>query len=299
MRTWRRIDGLAVYRIGDGPPLLLMPGPHRYSRPGTGSFDVLADGVTRLGRSAVTFDPPGSGHSAGPARLGMEEMLRCADVATGAEAGAAPVDAVGHSMAGLALLAYALRRPDRVRRLVLVGTGAGGPAYTRAPGALWNRTHPDFWGMAAIGVLHIAWPTRGSERLMNNYIARRSVCDRRHASVEAITASDWFRRRQGRPDWHRIARRLDYSARLPEIAAPTLVICGRKDPQFPPTSSRQLAMGISGAELVWFERSGHYPHIEEPDAFWSAVEGFLARPTPRAPTPPRVQSSLVERDADE
>jgi pimeloyl-ACP methyl ester carboxylesterase len=274
--TWRRIDGLAVYRVGLGPPVLVMPGPHRYSRPGVGSFDVLVDGVTRLGRSVVTFDPPGSGLSPGPARLGMDEMLHCADLAIGAEAGAAPVDAVGHSMAGLVLLAYALRRPERVRRLVLIGTGAGGPAYTRAPGALWNRTHPDFWGMATVGVLHIVWPTRGSERLMNNYIARRSVRDARHASVDRITASDWFRRRLGRPDWHRIARRLDYSTRLAEITAPTLVLCGRHDPQFPPMSSRQLAAGIDGAALVWFDHSGHYPHVEEPDAFWSAVDGFLA-----------------------
>ena len=27
-------DGLAVYRIGRGEPVLVMPGPHRFERPG-------------------------------------------------------------------------------------------------------------------------------------------------------------------------------------------------------------------------------------------------------------------------
>lgn len=278
----RTVDGLASYRVGDGAPILLMPGPHRYSRPGVGTFDVLIDGLVDLGRQVVTFDPPGSGHSTRPARLTLDEMLGCADEALVASAAQPPVDAVGHSMAGLVLLSYALERPGRVRRLILIGTGAGGPAYMKAPGALWNRTHPGFWGLAAVGVAHMLWPTRGSERLMNNYVERRSLVDPRHVAPDPITAADWFRRREGRPDWHRIARRLDYSGRLTEITVPTLVLCGRYDPQFPPAGSRQLADGIPGARMIWFERSGHYPYVEEPDAFWEAVGAFLSQPVPAA-----------------
>jgi hypothetical protein len=46
--------------------------------------------------------------------------------------------------------------------------------------------------------------------------------------------------------------------------------------QFPPTCSEELAREIHGAQLIFFERSGHYPFIEEPEAFWSAVASFLA-----------------------
>jgi pimeloyl-ACP methyl ester carboxylesterase len=57
---------LAVYRIGEGRPVLFMPGPHRFQRPGLRSADALIAGLTGLGRSVITFDPPGSGQSTRP-----------------------------------------------------------------------------------------------------------------------------------------------------------------------------------------------------------------------------------------
>jgi pimeloyl-ACP methyl ester carboxylesterase len=86
----------------------------------------------------------------------MAEMHDCAEAALDACGIAGPVDGLGHSMGGLAMLAFAIEHPGRIRRLVLVGTGSGGRAYMAAPGALWNRSHPAFWRMAALGLLHIA-----------------------------------------------------------------------------------------------------------------------------------------------
>ncbi len=273
--SWTMHRGLAVYAFGAGEPILLMPGPHRFQRPGLRSADALIAGLTGLSRQVITFDPPGSGRSTRPARLGMEEMHQCADETLDACALAGPVDALGHSMGGLAALAYTLQRPQRVRRLVLVGTGSGGPAYMTAPGALWNRSHPCFWRMALLGTLHIAWPRLGPERILNNFIQRQSFCDRRLVEQAEVNLGDWFRPRQGRTDWHRVARKLDYAPRLAELGAPALILCGRHDPQYPPVCSEQLAAGITDAELVWFERSGHYPFIEESDAFWATVGRFL------------------------
>ncbi len=269
-------DGLAVYELGGGEAIFVMPGPHRFERPGLPVADALLDGLRGLGRRVITFDPPGSGASTRPARLGMAEMHDCADEALEACGETGPVDAVGHSMGGLAVLAYAIERPAQVRRLVLVGSGTGGPAYMRSPGALWNRTHPGFWGVAALGVLQMVVRTRGPERIMNNYIDRRSYTDPRRAVSEQVGLRDWARARQGRTDWHRVAKKLDYGPRLREVRAPALILCGCDDPQFPPACSDELAAGIQDAELVWFERSGHYPFIEEPEAFWFTVERFLA-----------------------
>jgi pimeloyl-ACP methyl ester carboxylesterase len=269
-------EGLAVYRFGDGEPILLMPGPHRFQKPGDRTADALIDGLVRLGRAVVTFDPPASGRSTRPARLSMAEMHGCAGEALEICEVSEPVDAMGHSMAGLAVLAYALERPARVKRLVLVGTGSGGPAYMDAPGALWNRSHPAFWRMAALGVLHLLWPRLGSQKLMLNFITRQSFVDKGLAKADRIAPSDWLRPRVGRTDWHRIASKLDYVPRLGELEAPTLVLCGRFDPQYPPAASEALAAGIKNAQVVFFERSGHYPFIEESDAFWQAVGSFLS-----------------------
>lgn len=272
-------DGLAVYEHGHGDPVLVMPGPHRFERPGVRSADALLEGLAQLGHRVITFDPPGSGASTRPAQLGMAEMHRCADESLAACGDMGPVDAVGHSMGGLAVLAYVLARPTRIRRLVLIGTGSGGPAYMKAPGALWNRTHPDFWGMVGLAIVQMVIHTRGPERLLNAYIGRRSFHDPRHVEPGDVRLGDWLAPREGRTDWHRIARRLDYRLHLHTIRTPTLVLCGRHDPQFPPACSEELAAAIPHAELVWLADSGHFPYIEEPDVFWRAVARFLDVPT--------------------
>lgn len=117
---------------------------------------------------------------------------------------------------------------------------------------------------------------------MNNFIERYSFLDQRLAEPRRVMLLDWVRRREGRTDWHWVARRLDYSSRLGEIEVPTLILCGRHDPQYPPACSEELAAGIKGAELVWFESSGHYPYVEEPDAFFAAVGQFLGAANPSA-----------------
>jgi len=56
-----------------------------------------------------------------------------------------------------------------------------------------------------------------------------------------------------------------------------LLLCGRNDLRYPPACSDEIAAGIRHAQLVFFERSGHYPFIEKPEAFWAAVDAFLNR----------------------
>lgn len=234
--SWSMHDGLAIYHVGAGVPIFLMPGPHRFARPGLPTTDALITGLNALGREVVTFDPPGSGRSTRPARLGMQEMEDCTDELLDICGEVGAVDAIGHSMSGLALLAYTIERPQRVKRLVLIGTGASGHAYMTAAGALWNRSHPHFWRMAALGILHVIWPYLGPERLLNNFIHRESFVDARLAQSAKISVGDWFRPKEGRTDWHTVARRLDYVPRLAQIAAPTLIMCGRYDTQHPSPS---------------------------------------------------------------
>lgn len=149
-----------------------------------------------------------------------------------------------------------------------------------APGALWDRSHPRFWALAPLGVLHLARPNLATERLVNNLIERESFHDQRLARPDAIGPGDWLRRRQGRGGaWHRLARKLDYTPRLGELRVPTLVLCGRHDPRYPLACSEQLATAMHCAELVVFEASGHHPFIEEPEAFWAAVGRFLFQDT--------------------
>ena len=69
----------------------------------------------------------------------------------------------------------------------------------------------------------------------------------------------------------------DLTPRLGEIDAPTLIVVGRDDFVTPPSQARTLREGISHSALIVLERSGHMPWLEEPDAFFGAIRGWVER----------------------
>ncbi|HXM57860.1 MAG TPA: alpha/beta hydrolase [Candidatus Dormibacteraeota bacterium] len=236
----------------------------------------MIEGLARLGREVITFDPPGSGQSPRPPHLDMAETIACAEEALAESGVSGPVPVLGRSQGGVAALALALERPERVGRLLLICASAGGPSFMRAPGAIWNRSHPDVWRFALLAALHVVWPRRAPETLMNNLIFRDSLVDRGRFAPTPVGLRDWLRPPRPRAAWGgRVARRLDYRGRLADVRAPALVIAGRRDPQMPPSCAAELATGIPDARLAVLERSGHYPFIEESAAFWRLVAGFL------------------------
>ena len=67
----------------------------------------------------------------------------------------------------------------------------------------------------------------------------------------------------------------DQRALLPKIKSPTLVIAGRQDAFTSWPQADRIAARMPHAEVVVFERSGHFPWIEEPDSFFDTVLGWL------------------------
>lgn len=270
-------DGLAVYARGTGEPLLLMPYPHGFTA-GAMTDGTLATLLAGLGCHVVSFDPPGAYASARPPRVDMPEMLDCATEALDALDTRGPVDVVGHSMGGLCALALAIGRPERVRRLVLVGTGSGGPSLRRNRAMPWNWSlaSPDFWRYAFWGT-RLLWRggTLAAHKHVERLVRAASYVDKSRVPPIPISTADRHRPAPVRDRWPRAALRLDYGPRLGAVRAPTLVCAGRYDPQFPLGCGLELAHGIPGARLVVFDRSGHYPHEEESAAFARAVAEFL------------------------
>jgi pimeloyl-ACP methyl ester carboxylesterase len=271
-------DGLAVYRFGEGEPLLLMPYPHAASVVGGRTPTALVDGLMAMGHRVITFDPPGAGCSTRSMRLDMAEMLGCAQEALHLCGVSGSVDVLGHSLGGFASLALAIECSELVRRLVLVGAGAGGPSWMLAPGAIWNRSHPDYWRFGLLSSAYLLTRRLAAQKLMYNLIFRDSYVERARFVPEPVSLLDWVRPANPRSRWGLVARRLDYRPRLGEIRAPTLLLVGRHDPQMPPFCSEELARGIPDASLILFERSGHYPFIEEREEFWGTVRSFLGAP---------------------
>ncbi len=69
----------------------------------------------------------------------------------------------------------------------------------------------------------------------------------------------------------------DLSERLGEIAVPTLVLAGRHDFICGVRWAKALYGGIVGSELEVFPDSGHFAHLEQPEAFAEAVFAFAGR----------------------
>ena len=71
----------------------------------------------------------------------------------------------------------------------------------------------------------------------------------------------------------------NYIPRLGEIHTPTLILVGRDDFVTPPSQAKIMHDGIPNSELVILEQSGHFPYVEEPEAFFAAVRDWLRRRT--------------------
>ncbi|MEN0653820.1 MULTISPECIES: alpha/beta fold hydrolase [Hyphobacterium] len=67
---------------------------------------------------------------------------------------------------------------------------------------------------------------------------------------------------------------------LPELKLPVRVIHGALSEAYSPETSRFLVETLPDAEVVSFARSGHAPHLEEPERFSSAVAEFADRVQP-------------------
>jgi pimeloyl-ACP methyl ester carboxylesterase len=70
---------------------------------------------------------------------------------------------------------------------------------------------------------------------------------------------------------------IEVEDRLADVAHPVLVLGGRHDRTCPVEAVEQIAHGISGAELVTFEHSGHMTFVEEQAHYLEVVRDFLDR----------------------
>jgi 3-oxoadipate enol-lactonase len=227
-------------------------------------WDELAAHLAAHGR-VVRYDQRGHGRSA-PAE-GPLTMASLADDAAGLidELNLGPVVWIGLSMGGMVGQELALRHPAQVEGLVLANTTFGYPPEAR-DGWAQRITAIRAGGLEA--VVDVALQRWFHEAFR---AARPEVVAHWRARVLACDAASYVACCQA------IAE-MDTTARLPRIAAPTLVIAGALDQGTPPAMARTIAAGIPGARLDVLEGASHLSVLEQPAAFRRALDdGLLAR----------------------
>jgi len=268
------INGTQLFHleIGSGPPLLVMHGglgvDHSQFREW---LDPLGDAF-RL----VYYDHRGNGRSGRPplTTLTLAQLADDAD-ALRAHLGHEKIAVLGHSYGGCVALQYALRYPGHVARLLLVGTTAAWD-YPDELAADLQRRSPSAEVVAAfLDVPADDAEFARAQKLVAATLGFRAFDPER---VEDLFASTiWSAAACARS--RELMAECDVAARLGEIAAPTLILGGRHDFFCPPSQAARLHRGIRRSELVLFERSGHYPFVEEPAAFQRAVRTWIAGDT--------------------
>ena len=178
---------------------------------------------------------------------------------------------VGLSIGGMWGYRLALRMPERVSGLVLLGTDVG--AEPRA-------SHRRFKWMMRVTKVRRRLHPRMIDAMMPLFFSDTTLWDRTdlvasfRAGLEAIPPD---RLRGILAIGRGIFDRPDRTATLAEIRCPTRVIVGEHDRSRPPWESRRMADGISGADLHVLENAGHICNLEAPERVTNLLRDFLSR----------------------
>ena len=221
---------------------------------GSGGSSLSYHYQTRHFPDAVAVDLPGHPHGAPCASVELyAEWLR------GYIGGRGYRDVVlgGHSLGGAIVLTYAMKYPDEVRGLVLVGTGAR------------LRVHPDVLAECQAAATDQVARQRWLQARAANYSkvapdVRRMLLKKTDEIGPAVMHGDLV-----------CCDRFDIMERIGHVRARTLICQGDEDVMTPVKYGRFLAEKLPSATLEVFPGGTHQVMLEQPDAVNQAIERFL------------------------
>ena len=246
-------------RRGHGPDVLLIAGLGDPAEAWQPQLDRLSD------RYLLTaFDNRGVGRTSLP-----EEHLSATMMADEAAALLRTLEVpsahvAGFSMGSAIAQELALRHPELVRSLVLMSTYARPDALFRSQLNFWRWLAEVAPSERAFFEAFFTWvytPRAHADGTVGQ-IVEEALAFPHQQSVEAF---------QAQVD---VCLTHNTADRLPQIAAPTLVLSGELDIILPPRFGRSVAAGIPNARFDVMLGEAHQPFQEVPDEFNARVEAF-------------------------
>ena len=275
-----RIDGRIVNYVdigqGSEPPAVFIHGLG-------GCWQNWLENLPRVAqeRRCIALDLPGFGGSEMPAQAisisGYADTVVELSRSLGIEE---PVAVIGNSMGGFIGAELGINHGGFAERIALVSAaGISSTNMKRRP---------------------VLTAARISAAVTNIVIARRESLVRRpglrhvilayvvrHPSRIAPDLAYQFMSGAGSPGFLAALEALasyDFRDRLPDVAAPTLLVWGREDNLVPVKDADEFERLIPGARKVILEDTGHVPMLERPQTFNDLLVEFLdARPASEAP----------------
>lgn len=254
-----RPEGRIAYQVaGQGPLVVCAPGMGDLRS----VYRYLTPGLVDAGYRVAAMDLRGHGDS--DATFGSHD-----DVAAGTDLVAlvehlgGPAVLVGNSMGAGAAAWAAAEAPGLVSGMVLIGPFVRDVPVGRLKMAAFRMALLRPWGPAAWDAYYAKlYPGRPPADLAEHR-ARIRESLRRPGHWKAFVATT---RTSHAP----------VEARLDGVQAPTLVVMGEHDPDFPdPAAEAELVAGRLGGQVLMVPGSGHYPQAEYPEVVLPAVVEFL------------------------
>jgi len=248
---------------GAATPLLLLHG----SGPGVTAWANWRLNIPLLaeGRRVIAPDMVGFGYTERPEGIqyNLDTWVKHAIDFLDA-LGIEQADVVGNSYGGALALAMAIRHPQRVRRLVLMG--AAGVDFELTPGL------DNVWGYTP--------SVEGMRRLMDSFAYDRTLVSDELAELRYRASirpgyQEAFAQMFPAPRQRWVDALASDEAQIRALDKETLIIHGREDRIVPPVTSKKLFELIDRAQLHMFGCCGHWTQIEHAARFNRLVTNFL------------------------
>ncbi|MCH7577683.1 MAG: alpha/beta fold hydrolase [Chloroflexi bacterium] len=218
------------------------------------------------------YDHRGSGRSAvprGPDPYKIDRFVGDLDALTKALE-VRPFALLGHSFGGIVALHFALAHPELLTHLILVCAPASHDFIRDVEEALPSQLEQE--ALAELSSFQESEPSDHIMRRSLELLAPIYFHDPARVSELGLDSVQFSPETQA--VWESLEG-FDLRPRLSEIQVPTLVIAGASDLSVTPERARETADALPHGKLLVIENSGHYPFIEQPEAFLSGVLRFL------------------------
>jgi pimeloyl-ACP methyl ester carboxylesterase len=290
-----RIHGhdLGYRMAGQGPAILLIHGI-------AGSSTAWRDVMPALSRRYTVIAPDLLGHGDSAKPTGDYSLGACANILRDflGIVGISRVTVVGQSFGGGVAMQFCYQSPEACERLVLVDSGGLGrevswllrfmtypgseylmpvifPSFVREPGDAVNRLLRS-WGIR-VPRLEEMWRSYSSlTDVANRQSFVRTIRSVIDPGGQAVSAMD----------------RLYLTEQVP-----TMIVWGQQDAIIPVSHAYAAHDAIPGSRLEVIPDAGHFPQVENPDAFLDVLMDFMETTTPGQVNAQQFHDMLRDRAA--
>lgn len=270
---------LWVKRLGSGDPIVIVHGgpvlEHSYFLP---HLAPLAEEY-----ELIFFDQRLSGRSASEVNESEVRMVAFVEdiEAVRVELGLGKIHLMGHSWGGQLAMRYAIEHEANLRSLILLDSMAASSKLWREEEKLVAEMLTEEIAAERQAILESealeARQPEAIEKLLRVSFSIQFADPDKATELDFLVPPDYGERSRQFAALAPDIESFDLHEALSTLSVPALVLYGAMEPGAG-LGGAAIAEALSGSELVVIPDAGHFPFIEQPEAFLKAVRSFLERP---------------------